>query len=795
MITGSTPSCAYFTICSLNYVAYALTLFRSLEKADPIASQNFHLVLVDEVADVGVLGNLPFQVTLAKDLGIETFWDMAVRYTVMEMNTAVKPAAFKHLLYQHDYTSAIYLDPDIFVVRPLTDVHEAIDAGHDIVLTPHALSPLNDGKDPDDQRLMMTGVYNLGFLACSNSPSALSLLDWWDERMKADCRVDLENGLFVDQKFMDLSPAYVDNPKILRHPGYNVAYWNLVNRSVSATNSGWKVNGQPLHFFHFSGIVPGDRTIFSKHQNRFTPETIGDAKFAFEAYLDELENNNHTSWKSNGYAYNCFNTGAPIPSLYRELYALLKEPARLSRDSAFMFDEDVLNEVSENTLQMGTITISRAMFAIWQRRPDLQSAFPLTTDAGRISFARWYIASAKGEYNLPDEAIEPVRQQLGERTEKASSSQSGRWLPVTKNWAARKMVNLAPRLRPVYRLLPNQLRISIRNKLLDSAARPSFAGRILSRSSDRFDPQLSSGANIWGLFDQVSGVGEGARRMVEAVKRAGIQVTQNDIEAQREFVEASNLNRVSIFHLNADQTQMHLDKLGRQRMKGQYRIGYWAWELETLPAEWDIAFEYVDEIWTPSTFVQASVQKSTSLPVHVVPHTIQDRQNSSLDRKHFNLPDDKFLFFLTYDRKSFVSRKNPEGAYEAFCKAFPEGDEGGPNLVIKAHGIGASRDTSPDFLEQVMKDDRVIVFDGEMTQAEYNGLQRCCDALISLHRSEGFGLNLLEFMAMGKPVIATNYGGNTDFIDADTGYPISFTPIPLKPGDYPHGSGQKWAEP
>ena len=786
---------AVFSICSLNYLAYVLTLYRSLERADPQAAEHFHLILVDEPDDDTALSTLPFPVILAKDLTLDSFWDMAIRYTVMEMNTAVKPAAFKHLLSSKNYNSAIYLDPDVYVMKPLAHVHDAIESGFDIVLTPHALSPLNDGNDPDDQRLMMTGVYNLGFLGCAKSSSALKLLDWWDEHMKADCRVDLEHGLFVDQKFMDLAPAYVERAKILRHPGYNVAYWNLLNRKIVRSEDGWFANGQPLYFFHFSGVIPGDPSVFSKHQDRFTPDTIGDVKTALETYLSELENNNHSTWSAIRYAYDFFKSGTRIPSLYRKLYAQHNQPNGISRDEAFAFDKDVFNTGSDETLQIGTITVTRAMYAIWQLRPDLQSAFPLTTNAGRVSFARWFVASAESEYGLPSAAIDMTKQELGVSSGENREISHGHWVSSTKTWAAQKAVSLAPKFRSVYRLLPNGTRVSIRNTLLDRAAQPSFAGRITDRSRNRYDPSFKSGLDIWGFFDQVSGVGEGARRMTRAVAEVDVSHTQNNIQLNQSMNTSDPQYRVSIFHVNADQTQMHLDRLGRKRFKGQYRIGYWAWELETFPAQWSGAFDYVDEIWTPSTFVQAAVQKSTELPVHVIPHSVQTTENVNSERRLLGLPENDFLFFLSYDRNSFVTRKNPRGAYEAFCKAFPKAHGNTPKLVVKTHGQAGSQQLSADLLGLCESDERVIVFDEAMPQSQYAALQNSCDALISLHRSEGFGLNILEFMALGKPVIATNYGGNQDFLDEETGFPIGFERVSLRPGDYPHSDGQSWAEP
>ncbi|ULU25212.1 glycosyltransferase [Dyella terrae] len=81
-----------------------------------------------------------------------------------------------------------------------------------------------------------------------------------------------------------------------------------------------------------------------------------------------------------------------------------------------------------------------------------------------------------------------------------------------------------------------------------------------------------------------------------------------------------------------------------------------------------------------------------------------------------------------------------------------------------------------------------------MTDNDTKNLVRCCDAFVSLHRSEGFGRGLAEAMYLGKPVVATAYSGNMDFMDSDTAHLVGYDLVPLKAGDYPHGEGQKWAD-
>ena len=188
-------------------MAYALTLGRSLRKADPNAE--FVIFLADERPDPTATPDIEFELVPASELPLPYFSDMAVRYSIMEFNTAIKPACFKYLLGERGHVGAVYLDPDIYVLRPLDHVETALREGANLVLTPHALSPLDDGEDPDDLRILRTGAYNLGFAAFSRSKHSLAFLDWWDARLAKDCRVALDDGLFVDQKWMDLAPSYV----------------------------------------------------------------------------------------------------------------------------------------------------------------------------------------------------------------------------------------------------------------------------------------------------------------------------------------------------------------------------------------------------------------------------------------------------------------------------------------------------------------------------------------------------------------------------------------------------------
>lgn len=381
---------AYFTICSRNYLAYALTLRESLLAAAPEA--DFRIFLADAPID----GEPPCEKIVNLDeLALPDRDDMAFRYTVLEFNTAIKPFCFQYLFDRAGFDAAVYLDPDILVLRPLDHVIEALAGGADAVLTPHITAPLDDGFSPGDLDILRSGVFNLGFVALTDAPEARRFIDWWAKRCETDCRVDIPSGLFVDQKFAEFIPSFLARAAILRNPGYNVAYWNLAQRPVTRDPEGrWRAAGELMRFFHFSGVAPGDRSVFSKHQNRFRTETLGPAHDLLFDYLDRLEANGRRRWSSVPYGFDRFSDGNLIPAEARRVYARCKALGEKLRPFESFFD--LLNAPSPEVDQTPS-PISVFMYETWRSRPDLQELFPLSRAAGRRAFSRWFLLYAANE--------------------------------------------------------------------------------------------------------------------------------------------------------------------------------------------------------------------------------------------------------------------------------------------------------------------------------------------------------------------------------------------------------------
>ena len=250
-------------------------------------------------------------------------------------------------------------------------------------------------------------------------------------------------------------------------------------------------------------------------------------------------------------------------------------------------------------------------------------------------------------------------------------------------------------------------------------------------------------------------------------------------------------------HVNADQTSVAETWAGPETFDpAHYRIGFWAWELDRFPPAWTSAFDRVDEIWVPSRFVAESVSAVTDKPVHVFPHPVpvgQAGPSRDEGRLHFALPRDLVLFLTLFDFNSFTERKNPMAVLDAFEKAREDAPELG--LVLKCHG-GTRHDRERErVLARARRIENVFIVDRVLDETSMNRLYAACDGLISLHRSEGFGLTIAEAMARGLAVIATDYSGNTDFFDGEVGEAIPVSLIDVGAGAYPEGDGARWADP
>lgn len=307
------------------------------------------------------------------------------------------------------------------------------------------------------------------------------------------------------------------------------------------------------------------------------------------------------------------------------------------------------------------------------------------------------------------------------------------------------------------------------------------------------------GINFYAPFSASSGLGTAARGYLAALRAADIPTHLVNIDlgqgnfrvAAREY-DRPGPYKINLLQVNADSIDRFFKLFRQGRFDNAYNIAIWAWELNALRPDWFVPFAAVDEVWTLSGYNTAAIAPVAPVPVHTVNCVLAEPRPPAFGRAHFSLPDG-FLFLTVFDVGSSIARKNPHAVVAAFQAAFA----GRPDvhLVLKFHAGHSDPAALQDFLRTVHGVPNVIVRARTLTEAEMHGLQSCCDCLVSPHRSEGFGLNIAEFMAMGKPVIATGYSGNMDFTTPENSYLIPYGMIQIEEASGPYLPGYQWAEP
>jgi glycosyltransferase involved in cell wall biosynthesis len=396
---------AVFTIVSSNYIAYAATLMQSARAHLPGVER--YIILADTRRAFPDI-DLPATLLDCDEIQLEHVDNMKKWYTVIEFNTAIKPSVFLYLFQHLGFEAACYIDPDILLFSGMSEVFTAL-RDHSCVLTPHMMQPLQDGKEPSDLTIMKSGVYNLGFFGLRNDHDGCRLAKWWADRCFLNCRVDIAGNMFTDQRWMDLAPAFVSRPFILRHPGYNVAYWNLLHRKVKKTDTGqWRVNGERLVFFHFSGISPDKPGQFSKHQDRYTSENLGVVNDLCDHYRALVLTNHWKKYTKSAYGFANFADGRRIDDVMRHSLARSIDEGRIDPKAKLLLPSDFFDRPADAAAKKGVV-ISRYMYQLWLDRRDLRAAFDIFTPDGLEHYYNWFLEGDAARQGVEARSIAAAR--------------------------------------------------------------------------------------------------------------------------------------------------------------------------------------------------------------------------------------------------------------------------------------------------------------------------------------------------------------------------------------------------
>ncbi len=313
------------------------------------------------------------------------------------------------------------------------------------------------------------------------------------------------------------------------------------------------------------------------------------------------------------------------------------------------------------------------------------------------------------------------------------------------------------------------------------------------------------GMNIAGFLTADLGLGESARCMVRAADASGIATALVDLKLHcrnrqgdstyADRLQEANPHPVNVIHIDPPASWDIDHHHGAGFRSGKHNVAYFAWELPEFPDAWVPNFAYYDEVWCPSDFAREAIAAKSPLPVTTMPHAIsfaRPGESTAALRARFGLPPDAFLALVMCDLNSYTARKNPLAAIEAF-RMSGLGSPGAA-LVVKVHNAEANAADFAALKAALGAIPGAIVITETLARADVYALEAACDCLVSLHRSEGFGLIVAECMYLGKPVIATDWSATAEYVTADNGCPVRFRLVELERNFGPYSRGSTWAE-
>jgi glycosyltransferase involved in cell wall biosynthesis len=313
------------------------------------------------------------------------------------------------------------------------------------------------------------------------------------------------------------------------------------------------------------------------------------------------------------------------------------------------------------------------------------------------------------------------------------------------------------------------------------------------------------GVNVLGFISGILGLGEAARAMIQGLSAHAtkawplelidLRVPQLPLGKDLTFDNfASDFKyAINLTMMNPKEHEHAMIQYGMSKFQGRYNIGLWYWELVDVLPEWRTGAKLIDELWVTTNYIYDNLVHFSRVPVHKVTiPIIIDTNKINASRTSLGLPENTFLFVFAFDQNSVMSRKNPMSVIEAYRLAF--GDRKDVGLVVKTINSDKQPQRQAE-LNEAIKDLNAFIVDGELDRYQTLSLYAACDSYVSLHRAEGLGLAMAESMYLGKPVIATGYSGNMEFMNHHNSLPVKYQLVEIQEDQNLYRKGQWWAEP
>jgi hypothetical protein len=255
----------FCTIVTRSHLKYAAALATSLRRYHP--THKLCVLLIDSADDLQLSGNSSMDVLHLDAIQIPKIEDMKIYFNAFELSNCLKPFFVAHLL-RKGFEKIVYLDADVLVVNGFDNLFEMLDRCA-FVLSPHWLQPeLVQHSDLSVRQIADLGIYNGGMWGVRHEHGGMAVLEWLMRFLPDVGFDDRHNGMFVDQKMLPLAAQLFSSQfGCMRHPGYNVAYWNLHEREITKADNRYLINGEPAIFFHLSGFRAEDPGTFSRYSS------------------------------------------------------------------------------------------------------------------------------------------------------------------------------------------------------------------------------------------------------------------------------------------------------------------------------------------------------------------------------------------------------------------------------------------------------------------------------------------------------------------------------------------------
>lgn len=791
------------TIVPANGLHFARVLMADVRRHHPEATRVCVLLARDPSPDDSLQQD--FAILPVETLALPERETVLFSHDIPEIFTTLQPWIFQ-TLFARGHDRVIFLGSQIRIYRPLQDLCRRLEATADVVLIPHFITPLGGDRQQGVSGDPLLGTLSSDCIAMRQTGETTGFLRaWCAERRETR---SLAAGLEADlpSRWLDRLPSVCERVSFLRHPGYHVAPWNVAERQLQKQGGATILAlGEELVVFNFGPYDPA-------HPEQRTPWQAGEV---FEAMVRDLRRDDAADLRRQGsawyasrpYDFGLYEDGGVVTAAERRRFRLDSSLQSACRQQPFSHP-DRLRIGGEGAADGRSPASTFAELSeIWQLQSLWEQLLDRPPRAEEIrSWRPWFRQRWKT-------ALLPIM---------VGASREARRSP---GWAVRLVQAIArwPMASgPLRSCRDHFIALALRGMRWGTRLSPRSAARSAQRGSNTVQPfhprpihkdgdaasavdrrgEVIRPINILGYFSRELGIGEAARSLERSCREAGIAVNRMDLEALIAASPGSCVGSsggqdehrpIDVLYLNADTTIAAGRALRASGHHSGYRIGFWHWEQSVLPARFHASFVEVDEIWVPSRFVLEAIAPVAPVPVITIPHAVAFTPTPGVRRANFGLPDDKCLVLVMYDFHSVQGRKNPMAAITAFRAAKAQDSRLG--LVIKtnnAHHHPRERQELEDSLGDL---EDVTIMDTTLTRQQTWDLEMCCDILLSLHRSEGFGLILAEMMFLGKVVVATGWSGNMDFMQADNSVPVPYSLEPLARPIGPYEAGIPWAEP